>query len=191
MTSSKQLIDLKPGDIVGFSGHNLDSYLINLATYGLPRWGISHVGIVSEYRNELLIFESTTEAPAPCVIQGAYVQGTQAHRIATHLHHYRGKMWYYPLVKPLRWSEGKRLTAFLMRTLGRPYDLSGARHAAGKLWSYLLRDNALDALYCSEWVVAAHRHIERFDTPWSNWSPNALIREERRRGIIATPWRIK
>lgn len=192
MTSSKQLIDLKPGDLIGFSGYNLESYLINLATYGLPAYGLSHLGIVSEWRNELLIFESTTGSATPCVIQQAYVQGTQAQRLASHVLHYRGAIWHYPLVKPLRWSEGKRLTQFLLKTIGRPYDTEGARRSGGKLLSYLLRRESLEALFCSEWVAAAHRHIERFDTKVaSQWSPNALIREERRRGILDDPIRCK
>ena len=38
----------KPGDLIGFSGDSPVSDAINLGTFGLPRWGISHVGIMAE-----------------------------------------------------------------------------------------------------------------------------------------------
>jgi hypothetical protein len=39
----------KPGDILGFSGDTWVSATINLATYGIPYWHLSHVGIVAEW----------------------------------------------------------------------------------------------------------------------------------------------
>jgi hypothetical protein len=195
LNPSHVLASLKSGDIIGFSGHNIHSYIINLATYGWPGWGISHVGIIADYEGQKLIFESTTSAPDKCVIQNAYVTGTQAQRIVSRISHYNGKVWHYPLAKPLRMHESYRLTSFLMRNIGKPYDTAGSMLAGARLWSDIqafFHEESLAALFCSEWVAAAHRHIERFDTPHvGKWSPNRLLREERRRGILNPPVRVK
>jgi hypothetical protein len=195
MNSLKQYPDLRPGDIIGFSGANVISDCINLVTYGWPRWSISHVGIVATYPNDvLLIFESTTEAPDKCYVQNAFVTGTQAQLIEPRISHYNGRVWHYPLVKSLRPWESKALTRFLVDGLGRRYDAEGAQRAAAKLWAYVqaqLHPESQEALFCSEWVCAAHRFIERFDTTNLNWSPNALIREEQRRGILGKAIRLK
>lgn len=208
MNSLRQYPDLRPGDIIGFSGANSTSDFINLVTYGCPRWSISHIGVVAAYpkgsldakwlpdgrSDVLLIFESTTEAPDKCYIQNAFVTGSQAQLIEARASHYNGKVWHYPLVKPLRQWESKALTRFLVGGLGRRYDAAGAARAAAKLWAYVqsrLHPESQEALFCSEWVCAAHRYIERFDTTNLNWSPNALIREERRRGILGKAIRLK
>lgn len=188
------LHNLNPGDIIGFSGFNLESYFINVVTYGWPGWSISHVGIVGHYKGHDLIFESTTDSPHKCEVQRAYVQGTQAHKLE-HIYDYKGRIWHYPLVKPLRGWESKALTRYLTDGLGRRYDVAGARRAGAKVWSWIqarLYPENQEALFCSEWVAGAHRFIERFDTPnISSWSPNALIREERRRGILHCGLRLK
>ena len=41
---------LQDGDIVGFSGKGIVSDAINIGTYGIPRSGLSHVGIIATYR---------------------------------------------------------------------------------------------------------------------------------------------
>jgi hypothetical protein len=47
-------------------------------------------------------------------------------------------------------------------------------------------------LFCSEWVAAAHRHIKRFHTDHvGKWSPNRLVRTERKLGILGSPGRLK
>ena len=38
----------KAGDIIGFSGDSWLSVGINLATYGIPFWSLSHVGILGD-----------------------------------------------------------------------------------------------------------------------------------------------
>ena len=38
--------EIKAGDIIGFSGDSWISTLVNIATYGIPFWGLSHVGIM-------------------------------------------------------------------------------------------------------------------------------------------------
>ena len=195
MTSQLHLNDLAQGDLIGFSGANPYSDLINLTTYGIPRWSLSHVGIVADYHGELLIFESTHGEDTPCAIKGKPVSGTQAQVVEPRIRTYAGRVWHYPLVKPLRPWEGKALSRYLLKSVGRPYDRQGALRAGAKLWAWvqgLLRDEDVASLFCSEWVASAHRHIERFDCVHVGvWSPNALVREERRRGILASPVRLK
>jgi len=44
----KSTLTVRPGDLIGFSGESFISDFINVVTYGVPRWGISHVGIMGE-----------------------------------------------------------------------------------------------------------------------------------------------
>ena len=72
--------DLKAGDVIGFSGNSWISALINIGTYGIPFWGISHVGVMAHAADgRLLLFESTTLENMPCEISGECFNGTQAH----------------------------------------------------------------------------------------------------------------
>lgn len=187
-------VDLRPGDVLAFSGGNIHSDIINLTTYGWPRWGASHVGIIADYDGTYLIFESTTSAAYKCAIQHAFVTGTQAQRVGQRIQSYKGRVWAYPLVKPLHFGESYRLTKFLMKGIGRPYDGEGAMRAGARLWADIqafLHEESLSALFCSEWVAAAMRHVGRFDTKHvGKWSPNALIRELRR-GQLGEPVRCK
>jgi len=185
----------KAGDIIGFSGDSWLSAGINLVTYGIPFWSLSHVGILGEHDGELLLFESTSLSDLPCVIQGKPVWGTQAHRIDECVRAYGGKVWHYPLYRPLYPFENKRLSAFLLEYLGKDYDAIGAFRAGGIGWSWLeskLRRQDLTSLFCSEYCAAAHAHVGVFRTDHvSRWSPNRLVRTERRRGILLKPWRLK
>jgi len=186
---------LRAGDIIACSGSCIQSDIINLFTCGVPRRSLSHLMILAEDANDLLLFESTTQCDMPCAIRGLRLSGTQAHYIGPRLQGYRGKVWHYPLATPLRTFERRHLSRFLKSELGRPYDAEGAIEAGGKLWNAICRrlhPESLSALFCSEWVAAALKSIERFDTPSASaWSPNGLIREANRRGILAKPRRLK
>ena len=190
-----KLSNVLPGDIFGFSGNYSDSALINLVTYGCPWYSVSHVGIMAEVGNDLLLFESTTGPPGPCFVQKRIVHGTQAQKLDFKIDNYWGKIYHYRLKKPLRKFERQALTRFLLHTLGVAYDTVGAFRSGGLAWSWFeskLRKESRAALFCSEWVAAALRNIERFDTDnYSKWSPNALMRELGTRDIVLAPERIK
>lgn len=185
----------KAGDLIGFSGDSWLSAGINLATYGVPFWSLSHVGIIGEHEGELLLFESTTLTDLPCVVQGKAVCGTQAVRLDSRVASYKGKIWHYSIYRPLYPFESKRLTGFLLEYLGQNYDTIGAFRAGGIGWSWIeskLRRQDLSSLFCSEYCAAAHAHVGIFRTDHvSRWSPNRLIRAKRRRGILLKPWRLK
>lgn len=185
----------KPGDLIGFSGEALTSVLINLGSYGIPFWDLSHIGIMGEYRGKLLLFESNVVDPEPCEITGKFFAGTQAHTLESRLKDYSGKVWHYPLKSPLYDFEVKRLNNFLADTVGIPYDQIGAFRSGGFGWSLFesfLHEEDLSHVFCSEWCAAAHAQIGRFNTDnFSRWSPNRLARTMRRQGILAKPRRLK
>lgn len=188
--------EVQPGDIIGFSGDGLISDVINIATYGLPRWGISHVGIMGEASDgRLLLFESTTLDGFPCEIAGKPFNGAQAHTLETIVEAYRGKVWRYSLYRKLYENERHRLTEFLMRTIGTPYDEMGAFRSGGEGLSWiesLFREQDLTRIFCSEWCCAAHTAIGIFQTDnVSRWNPNRFVRVERRQGILLKPRRMK
>jgi hypothetical protein len=188
--------NIKAGDLIAFSGNSFISDLVNIATYGLPRWGISHVGIMGEAADgRLLLFESTTLDGLPCEIAGLPFNGTQAHTLDAVIKSYQGKIWHYPLYRELYESEKKRLTQFLMETIHTPYDELGAMRSAGIGLSYiesLFRQQDLNSIYCSEWLAAAYANIGIMPTDnASRWNPNHLVRHLRRHEILLKAWRLK
>jgi hypothetical protein len=188
-------VDLQPGDIIGFSGNGWPSVLINLASYGIPWWSLSHVGIMGEHEGKLLLFESTTLNDDSCEVTGQLHKGSQAHSLAKKLATYKGKIWHYPLYRRLFDHERERLNAFLAATIGLPYDAIGAFRAGGLGFSWIeskLREADLHSLFCSEWCAAAHAEIGLFPTDnGSRWNPNLFCRTQRRMGILKKPRRLK
>lgn len=186
---------LQVGDIIGFSGYHLSSAFINLVTYGIPFWSLSHVGIIGEYDGQLLLFESDAAESDPCVIQGKPFSGTQAKHLDTKLRNYSGRAWHYPLYRSLYEDERSRLNHFLLGHIGIPYDKIGAFRAGGIGWSWVesqLRPADLSSLFCSEYCAAAHAHTGLLRTSHvSRWSPNYLVRHERRRGMLMKPRRLQ
>lgn len=184
-----------PGDIIGFSGDAWASAGITLATYGIPWWSLSHVGIMGEHDGRLLLYESTTLDPDPCAIKGEHINGSQAHFLDSKLAKYPGKAWHYPLVRELYSFERERLNSFLNDTIGIPYDQLGAFRSGGVGLSWiesLLRDADLSSLFCSEWCCAAHTNIGIFRTDnVSRFSPNRFVRYERKKKILLPPRRLK
>ena len=188
--------DIKAGDVIGFSGNSWISALINIGTYGIPFWDISHVGVMAHAADgRLLLFESTTLENMPCEIAGACFNGTQAHDLAKVLKAYNGKVWHYPLYRSLYEYEDKRLTDFLMATIHTPYDAMGAFRAAGVGLSWVescFREQDLHMIFCSEWVAAAYADIGIMPTAnAARWNPNHLCRTLRRREIVLTPRRMR
>ncbi len=181
---------MKVGDLIGFSGANVVSDIINVGTWGIPRYSLSHVGIVGEHDRELVLFESTTLDTSPCIIQGKPFKGTQAQNIADRIASYNGKVWHYPLSRYLYSHEANRLNGFLHTHIGIPYDEIGAFRACDHFawWEQFLHPENLSSIFCSEWCAAAHNEIGIFPTAdASRWSPNHLVREERWFGVIHRP----
>ena len=188
-------VDVKPGDILGFSSHSLMGLGINLGTWGVPFWGLSHVGIVVRIGGDgpRVLAESTMTCPAPCEIQSKVVQGVQVHRIADRVRLYRGKVWRYPLARALCPIAERQLWEFTEAYLGASYDAIGAFRSRDTVLGILerhFRPENLMALFCSEFVAAGLRHIGLFPTDKADrWNPNSLCRRLRRIGLYLKPER--
>lgn len=186
---------IKAGDIIGFSGFYWQSVAINLATYGVPFWSLSHVGIMAHADDgRLLLFESTSLDELPCEIMGKPFAGVQAHVLEDILRIYRGRVWHYPIYRPLYFHESARLTKCLLDAIGTPYDELGAYRAAGVGLSWvesLLRPQDLSLIFCSELCCFAHTNIGLFQTDdASRWNPNRFTRTERQQHILLKPRRL-
>ncbi len=186
---------LRVGDLVGFSGYSAAGLLINLGSFGVPFFGLSHIGVVAEFAGRAVIFESTTLCKRPCLIQKARVSGVQCHPIDERISEYFGKVWRYPLSCILTSLQRRRLSEFCMNKIGTPYDMGGAFRSGGKVFSWLegkLYGQDMQYLFCSEFCAAAHRYIDVFrNVNSSRWSPNSLIREEYEQGSLKPRRRIK
>lgn len=187
---------IKAGDMLGFSGKGFASAVINLATYGVPAWSLSHVALLAKATDgRLLVFESTSLSDLPCAINGERFAGTQAHELDAVIQNYNGRIYHYPLYRLLYVSEDERLTRFLMETLGTPYDMTGAFRTAGVGLSWiesLLRPQDLTSIFCSELIAAALANIGIFSTSnASRWNPNRLIRSLCWNGIVSKARRLK
>ena len=172
------------------------SDLINLGTYGVPRWSASHVGIVADAADgRRLLFESTTLDALPCEITGKRFNGVQAHSLDKVIETYQGKVWLYPLYRPLYDFEERRLSQFLVGLVGTPYDELKALRAAGIGFSWfesLLHEEALNHIFCSELVAAAYSDSGLMPTDdAARWNPNHLIRHLRRHQILLRAKRLK
>ena len=188
-----------PGDAIGFSGVDLASDVINLATWGWPRRGISHVGIVTDDpRHGICLAESTTLAFRPCLIRGERVNGVQLQPLQERIDEYGGRVWHYPLRVPLQWPESESLNKYLLDLAGSKcaYDLIGAvrsrttPYAIVQRWKHGCED--LHTLFCSELLAAAWNRVGVFETKnASGWSPNAILREAVRKDIVLPPFQVK
>jgi len=187
---------VKPGDVIGFSGRSWSSAFINIGTYALPFFGISHVGIMSKASDgRLLLFESTSLSNLPCALSGENFVGTQAHVLADTVAAYPGRIYHYPLYRPLYRNEDTRLTQYLMETVHTPYDLMGAFRSAGVGISWiesLFREQDLTTIFCSEWLASAFSIIGVFPTSnASRWNPNKLVRHLRWNDVLLKSRRLK
>jgi len=189
-----RLDGLADGDVVGFSGQGFVSDAINVGTYGVPRWGLSHIGIVSTYRGERYLFESTSLNDDPCAILRKPISGVQAHKIK-HLLTRPGKVWRYPLQDRILKTSGVKLNLVLLDQLGVKYDYLGAARSGGFLLRIIkscTRQQNLDKLFCSELVAHALTQIGVTHINNSSaQSPNSLARRLKRKGICKPRIRIK
>lgn len=188
--------ELKAGDLIGFSGRSWISALVNIATYGIPFWSLSHVGVLGHAADgRLLLFESTELDNLPCEITGEVLWGTQAHQLEHVVNIYKGKVWHYPLYRSLYSDEDNRLTEFLMGIIGIPYDKMGAFRSAGIGLSFvesLFREQDLTSIFCSEMAAAAYACIGLWATDnVSRWNPNRLARRLRSAGVLRKSRRLK
>lgn len=182
MTRPKFSADLsiQTGDLVGYSGRGLLSDFINVVTYGVPRWGISHVGMV------------VVEDDVPYVVEALNSRNEVIKRpLAASLN---CPAWLYPVYRKLYSHEAQRISDILNDKVGIPYDIIGAFWSGGVLTRLLgsaHRTECAAQLFCSELAAYAWSEAGLFVTAdYSSWSPNALVRRARFRGVIEKPIRL-
>jgi hypothetical protein len=184
----------RPGDVIGFSGAKLASDAINVLTYGVPRVSLSHVAILADHEGDLFLYESTTENLEPCQVRGVLTSGTQ-YTSLTKVKTYKGKVWHYPLYRPLYGHEYRRLDYHLKDALGLEYDWRGAARSGGfltRLTTSALHEENLNTYFCSELVAKGLSLIGLFPTGnASKWNPNSLVRRCRAMGLLKPPVRLK
>ncbi len=192
------------GDVLAFSGRGAVSMGIKLGTCSAishvavvgwtPGWQLRNVaasGVVripedrlADWKNQYLLYESTTLATAPCEITGRVITGVQAHEPNSRVARYRGRVWLYRMTAAWRRdftpARGTRLTGHLLARIGQQYDGSGAILAGTRvvkhLWAWRKVDRS--SLFCSEYLAAVLQHVGLF--PISNASkvtPASLIRD--------------
>ena len=195
--SKVDLRDLSPGDLIGFCDRGPLGVGINLATWGIPGWGLSHVAIVGGYGP--LLFESTTLADAPCAVTGKFTDGVQAHFPNARLARFRGRVWRYPLADQLRCGQRLQLREFCCHHTRQrtSYDALGAFRSRSTPLGiverlFLQSPENLSRLFCSEFVAAALKACGVWNAPnASRWNPNSLVRALSRAGIIEPRRRIR
>lgn len=186
---------LRAGDVVGFSGQGFVSDAINLGSFGVPRWGLSHIGIIGRYRGRRYLFESTTlNAGKPCDILGQCCSGVQAHTLDD-ITKRPGKVWAYKLNTMLTKTQDRQHTLRLLSHLGTAYDYFGAGRSGGFVLRNvegLLRPEDLSTFFCSELVALMLDELKLLDIDnASAQSPNSLGRKLVRDRITRKAFRIK
>ena len=175
----------EPGDVIGFSGRSLASDAVNLLSFGIPRWSLSHVGIYSYQKDQ----------PGLRMFDSASGHGVRHQAPWAGIRNYSGRAWLYKLQRPLYPNESLRLARSTQESLGKAYDTAGALQAGGKLWAAIqgvIRGENLATFFCSEFVAEQMSYIGLFNTTnASRWNPNHLMRTLRRLGIVQSPVRIK
>lgn len=185
----------KAGDLVFFRGPSVLSKVIYLGSGGWP--GYSHVGIIGDSPEGLVMFESTSTLPETerCILQGCAVKGVQAHKLSDVLDRREDKVWHVPLTRSLYDHERTRLRYYLGGRLGTGYDFHGAVRSGGLvLWALekLIRREDLSTIFCSELVAAALSAVGVFPTSKpGSYSPNRLAKVLRFHGLTRQPIRIK
>ena len=182
----------KVGDIIGFSGSYFASHLINLSTYGIPWYSLSHVGIIANRTqgacDSLVVFEANENCEWPCVIAQRKVSGVQAHWISDIIEDYKGTLWHYRLSKQLNRTKIRLLTKTLKDKIGTPYDWDGAKKAGGYLYSAacaIMYGEDVDSMFCSELVAYALQQVGICDIQnASRWNPNSLMRRLTRDSVF-------
>lgn len=195
---------IKSGDLIAVSGKGFVSGAIQIGTLGLPNvfglgkrgWaGMSHVGVACwayperSTAGDLLVYESTSFARPPCVrTRRENPKGVQAHYLDDILNG-GGDVWHLPLRRPLYRDEEDRMLAYLEFCLGRGYDFIGAGRSAGgvvlRTVQRLVDREDMGSVFCSELVAKAWSLIGILQVRNAGaWSPQRLVRQAVRRGVV-------
>lgn len=157
---------IRPGDIITFSGSDLPSTVVKLATHS----GYVHVAIVfsvhlgPERENaQILLAESHIDTRLPSVGTGKHTLGVQLQWLRHRLACAQGPVWWAPLSVPLTHEQIHTLQAWLgnLEAQGTPYDFVQAVGAGIDACDRLGLENIPDesAFFCSELVTCALQKV--------------------------------
>lgn len=178
------------GDIIAFYGRDWQSRFISAVTAG-P----SHVGIVVEwpmpaahggYDTELVLIESTTKCPRPCLLQEKMFDGVQAQRPGTRIADYGGRAKLFRLheFRELTPERQDDLTEVASKFIGKPYDYRGAVWSGTRVLKYLLPYADLGSLFCSELIATCLQTIGLLCvTSPGDYNPGSLVRTLVKTGV--------
>lgn len=187
--------DIVAGDMLGCSSCTVVGSVINVCTLGAPFCDLSHVQLAVQWPDcaKPLIAESTDRYRQPCAIQGQVVDGVQFHRLRSRIIGYPGRVYRYPITKPLEDWQHRAVRRWLAAHMRAGYDAAGAVEARDMPIAALTRPKEdTVSLFCSEMVAGCYRAAGLLKTDnVSAWSPNRLARHLVRTGVLLPRVRIK
>lgn len=179
------------GDILACYGGEPLSRIISYGTFTpfAPR-GVrvapSHVGIISEHEGEPCVFESTTLANRPCVVNGSLASGIQCQRPFLRVWDYTHRGGRVDVYRLTRWNQLDRSEAFQLSELllrmtreHLTYDTGGALLSGTRVFQFsrLFPAADLERLFCSELVAFLLMRFNRMArcNP-TRFNPGRLVR---------------
>lgn len=193
-----------PGDILAFRGRDLVSRAIQWGTYLTtgPWWPLrlppSHVGIICDIRDQMLLVESTTMSHRRCLERSEVHDGVQVQHPLERISDYAGdcEVWRLVPMESLSSGESTLLTRIVLDYYIRQgkvgYDFLRAT-LSGTRWLRLFDNPDPYKAFCSELCYALLARVGRLpkDDP-ARYNPARLLRIMRRCGIarkIVHRWR--
>lgn len=157
--------NIRPGDMIAFSGKGIISFLIKIGTFSR----ISHVACCIEPVNGFDLIEATSlDVEEACVNYST---------LTDHISNYKGGIYWFPLCSTIRQSMNmQKYHDFLESKEKKEYDTLGAFFSAFPL---LFQKNDYNKLFCSELycgAVSASGAINGFNC--SEIHPADLIRNK-------------
>jgi len=178
--------NVRPGDVIGFSGLSSLDRWICYSTMCWPGRGLAHVGMCTrsplDNDNGLVLFESTMTWPRPCMYAGQVVHGPQFQPLEERIYlgQEQGSVWLFRLRQPLTDPDVRKLTALCIADCGKAYDVKGAIRARKLGLGWLARrvfpkDENPHRLFCSEAIAIRLRDLGRWDPGnASEWDPDSM-----------------
>ena len=165
LASGRSYLDLcqqvKPGDVLAFSGDDVPSSVVKIATQSC----YVHVAIVlsvdwsARHEDPILIAESHIDLSLPSEGSGKIQLGVQFQRLSNRITAAQGPVWWAPLRAPLFQHQLNQMRAWLhqVEAEGVPYDFPQAVGAGVDILDRAGLSNRPDfeALFCSELVTRA------------------------------------
>lgn len=193
--SNARMRPYRAGDVILFRGEGPLSMAIALGTCLPSQWvagcAPSHVGVVADYRDRPMLFESTTLCNLDCEILKRPVKGVQCHDIGKRLAFYRGRAWVMRVSDdwaPLTRFQSERLTRFCVENVGAEYDFDGLpRNIFEHLFTFLRPPKRHTV--CSRFVSRAEVHaslVAKSVVP-DGISPGYIARQWPRTEIFMPP----